>query len=64
MPVTLTVLRDGYFNCAYARVGDAITVDDEWVEQLELAGFAMRQAAALPAADPSARPPKGSKHGR
>ena len=66
MPVTMTVLRDGYWEGQYPRAGDTITVDAAFVEQLEGAGFAMRQAAAPPAADdPAPRPAKGSKqHGR
>jgi hypothetical protein len=64
MPVTMTVLRDGYWEGQYPRAGDTITVDAALVEQLEGAGFAMRQAAAPSAADPAPRPAKGSKHGR
>jgi hypothetical protein len=59
MQVTMTVRRDGYWDGQYPRAGDTITVDANHVEQLELAGFATRQAA-----DPAPRPAKGSKHGR
>jgi hypothetical protein len=61
--VKMTVLRDGYFNGAYPRTGETITVEAKHVEQLELAGFAVRIA-------PEAAPPgavsgrtKGAKHG-
>jgi hypothetical protein len=65
MRVAMTVLRDGYYDGLYPRAGDTITVEPGLVEALEVSGFAMRQAAAPPAADPAPRPAKGSKpHGR
>jgi hypothetical protein len=65
MQVVMTVLRDGYWDGQYPRAGDTITVDDSLVHSLEVAGFAMRQAADPPAAAPAApRPAKGSKHVR
>jgi hypothetical protein len=42
MRVSMTVRRDGYWDGQYPRVGDVITVEAGLVEQLELAGFAMR----------------------
>jgi hypothetical protein len=54
-PVTMTVLRDGYFDGAYPRAGDTITVDAKLVEQLELAGFATRTSETAPARAVSAR---------
>jgi hypothetical protein len=45
MRISMTVLRDGYWEGAYARPGDVIAVDPEWVDALEVAGFAMREAA-------------------
>lgn len=41
----MTVLRDGYWEGQYPRRGDTITVEASLVESLELAGFAMRDAA-------------------
>jgi hypothetical protein len=46
--VTLTVLRDGYFDGQYARTGDTITVDEPLVDTLEVAGFAVRPPRELP----------------
>lgn len=40
-PVSMTVLRDGYWDGSYARRGDTITVDEYWVVTLEHAGFAV-----------------------
>jgi hypothetical protein len=40
--VTMIVRRDGYFDGAYPRAGETITVEAQHVEQLELTGFAMR----------------------
>jgi hypothetical protein len=61
MPVTMTVLRDGYWDGQYPRAGDTITVDPAVVDPaaLEMAGFAVRQPDA-----PDPKPPKGQKHGR
>jgi hypothetical protein len=64
MPVTMTVLRDGYWNGQYPRAGDTITVEAALVEQLEVAGFAMRCAvdAVPPRGGPTAT--TGRKHAR
>jgi len=66
MRVLMTILRDGYWDGQYPRAGDTIEVEPGLVEQLEMAGFAIRQAetaAAGPAR--SASPPPGRKaHGR
>jgi hypothetical protein len=60
--VKMTVLRDGYFNGAYPRTGDTITVETKYVEQLEQVGFAVRIAPeAAPAGAVSGRT-KGAKH--
>ena len=55
MSVTMTVLRDGYWDGQYPRVGDTITVDPSLVGSLEAAGFAMRSAPVEPP-----KPTKGS----
>jgi hypothetical protein len=47
MAITMTVLRDGYWDGQYAHPGDTITVDDPWVETLEVAGFAVRYEQEL-----------------
>lgn len=63
----MTVLRAGYWNGEYPRAGDTITVDEEHVQTLELAGFAVRQnTGGEPMAETAApaRFAKGSKHGR
>jgi hypothetical protein len=59
MSVTMTVLRDGYWDGQYPRAGDTITVDPAVVDpaSLELAGFAIRQAADAP---DQSKPTKGS----
>ena len=54
--VSMTVLRDGYLDGAYPRVGETITVDARLVEQLELAGFAVRIGGTAPAGAVSPRP--------
>ena len=61
MLVTMTVLRDGYWDGQYPRAGDTITVDPALVQSLEIAGFAMRPVVPVEA---DRRPPKGQKHGR
>ena len=53
----MTVLRDGYWDGQYPRVGDTITVDPALVGSLEAAGFAMRSA---PVAPDQPKPTKGS----
>jgi len=63
MPVKMKVLRDGYWDGAYPRAGDTITVADELVEQLEVAGFAMRDPDTAPPRAVSPRP-KDRTHGR
>jgi hypothetical protein len=62
MLVSMTVLRDGYWDGQYPRAGDVITVDAGVVESLEIAGFAIRRVEDASVA--SARVAKGSKHGR
>jgi hypothetical protein len=61
--VSMTVLRDGYWDGQYPRAGDTITVEARLVEQLEMAGFAMRVIEAPPPRDASTSTP-GRKHGR
>ncbi len=56
--VVMTVLRDGYWAGTYARPGDTITVEAEWIEALEVAGFAMRRLPEVP------REPGRKHHGR
>ena len=46
--ISMTVLRDGYWAGSYARPGDLITVEAEWIEALEVAGFAQRRAPEAP----------------
>jgi hypothetical protein len=60
----MTVLRDGYWEGQYPRAGDVITVEAGLVEQLEVAGFAMRCAvdAVPPRVGPTAA--TGRKHAR
>jgi hypothetical protein len=62
--VRMTVLRDGYWNGAYPRAGDTITVEAGLVESLEVAGFAMR--CSVDALPPRVAPSSatGRKHGR
>jgi hypothetical protein len=64
--IAMTVLRAGYWDGQYPRAGDTITVPEEHVQTLELAGFAVRQetAGAPLAAGAPVRLAKGSKHGR
>jgi hypothetical protein len=64
MPVTMTVLREGYFDGAYPRAGDTITVEPGLVEQLEMAGFAMRCAVDAVPPRVAATQPTGRKHAR
>jgi hypothetical protein len=60
----MTVLRDGYWDGQYPRAGDTITVEAHVVEQLEVAGFAMR--CAVDALPPRVAPTgaTGRKHAR
>jgi hypothetical protein len=62
--VSMTVLRDGYYDGAYPRAGDTITVEAGLVESLEVAGFAMR--CTVDALPPRVAPTgaTGRKHGR
>jgi hypothetical protein len=61
--VTMEVVRDGYWDGQYPRVGDLITVPFDLAAVFEVNGFAVRREADTPAATPS-RLAKGSKHGR
>jgi hypothetical protein len=60
----MTVLRDGYYDGAYPRAGDTITVEAGLVESLEVAGFAMR--CTVDAVPPRTVPTSatGRKHAR
>jgi hypothetical protein len=60
--VTMTVLRDGYWEGRYAHEGDVIHAPAALVDTLQLNGFAMRQE---PVAAPveARRRTKGSTHG-
>jgi hypothetical protein len=62
--VLMTVLRDGYYDGAYPRAGDTITVDAGLVEALEVAGFAMRCAGDAIPPRGRATSPTGRKHDR
>jgi hypothetical protein len=64
MRVSMTVLRDGYWDGQYPRAGDVITVEAGLVESLEVAGFAMR--CAVDAVPPRTVPTNatGRKHAR
>lgn len=63
--VAMIVLRDGYFDGAYPRVGETITVDHKLVEPLEQSGFAMRVTETTAAPVVSAPRAKGDRtHGR
>jgi len=64
MRVSMTVLRDGYWDGQYPRAGDTITVEAALVEQLEVAGFAMRCAVDAIPPRVSATSATGRKHGR
>jgi hypothetical protein len=57
MPITMTVLRDGYWDGIYARPGEAIVVADEWVDTLITAQFATPEGAAWPPETQSTLPP-------
>jgi hypothetical protein len=60
--VTMTVLRDGYWDGRYAHEGDVLQVPAALVDVLQLNGFAMRQD---PVAAPveARRRTKGPTHG-
>jgi hypothetical protein len=64
MAITMTVLRDGYWNGQYPRAGDTITVEAALVEQLEVAGFAMRCAVDAVPPRVAATSTTWRKHGR
>jgi len=64
MLVRMKVLRDGYWDGQYPRAGDTIAVEDKHVEQLEVAGFAMRDPEAAPPRAGSPRPKGDRTHGR
>jgi len=63
MAVSMRVLRAGYFNGVYPRVGDVLEVDDEYVAPLEQAQFAERVTAPGPQVPARRRPTKGAEHG-
>jgi len=56
--ITMDVLQDGYWDGAYARRGDVITVPAQYVDTLIVNSFAARREP------PVDKPTKGSKHGR
>jgi hypothetical protein len=64
MRVSMTVLRDGFWDGQYPRAGDTITVEASLVEQLEVAGFAMRCAVDAIPPRVAATSATGRKHGR
>jgi hypothetical protein len=65
MRVSMTVLRDGYYDGAYPRAGDTITVEAGFVEALEVSGFAMRCAVdAIPPRTVATSPTGRKHHGR